>query len=90
MSKFTLAKVIVYFLLLAVFQIANAGSETGEGANEATLNDYGAEPSMDDFFELSPSELANIPIEIASGSARPAKSAAGVTTVITADQIEAM
>ncbi len=44
----------------------------------------------DDFFELSPEELANIPIAIASGSAQPASRAAAVATVITADKIKSM
>ena len=43
-----------------------------------------------DFFELSPEDLANFPIEIASGSAKPAVLAAGVATVITAEKIKAM
>ena len=45
---------------------------------------------MDDFFSMSPEELANISVSIASGTAKPAYQSASVTTVITAEQIKAM
>ncbi len=49
-----------------------------------------AEPPMDDFFSMSPLELANISVSIATGTAKPVYQSAAVTTVITADQIKAM
>jgi len=45
---------------------------------------------MDDFFEMSPEQLANIAVSIATGTAKPAYQAAAVTTVITAEQIKTM
>lgn len=45
---------------------------------------------MDKFFSMSPSELANISITIASGTAKPAYQSAAVTSVITAAQIKVM
>ena len=56
----------------------------------ANSNQHQADEQPDDFFDLSPEELANIPIAIASGSAQPASRAAAVATVITADTIDAM
>lgn len=49
-----------------------------------------AEQSFNDLLELSPAELAEIPVSIASGSARKVAQAAAVTTVITAEQITTM
>ncbi len=48
------------------------------------------EQDMDDFFSMSPTELANISVTIASGTAKPAYKSAAVTTVITAQQIKIM
>ena len=45
---------------------------------------------MDDFFAMSPLELANVSVTIATGTAKPAYQSAAVTTVITAEQIESM
>jgi iron complex outermembrane receptor protein len=45
---------------------------------------------MDDFFSMTPEELANISVTIASGTAKPAYQSAAVTTVITAEQIKTM
>ena len=45
---------------------------------------------MDDFFSMSPAELANISVSIATGTAKPAYQSAAVTTVITAEQIKTM
>lgn len=49
----------------------------------------GAE-EIDDFFAMSPVELANISVSIATGTPKPAYQAAAVTTVITAEQIKSM
>ena len=45
---------------------------------------------MDEFFSMSPEELANISVTIATGTAKPAYQSAAVTTVITAEQIKIM
>ncbi len=45
---------------------------------------------MDDFFALSPSELADISVTIATGTSKPVYRSAAVTTVITAEQITEM
>ncbi|MCK5191904.1 MAG: TonB-dependent receptor plug domain-containing protein, partial [Methylococcales bacterium] len=45
---------------------------------------------MDDFFSMSPEELANISVTIATGTAKPAYQSAAVTSVITAEQIKIM
>ncbi|MFW5443528.1 MAG: TonB-dependent receptor plug domain-containing protein [Methylococcaceae bacterium] len=49
-----------------------------------------AEDDMEDYFSMSPTELASISITIASGTAKPAYQSAAVTTVITAQQIKIM
>ncbi|NOR68450.1 MAG: TonB-dependent receptor [Methylomarinum sp.] len=49
-----------------------------------------ADDDMEDFFSMSPAELANIPVTIATGTAKPAYLSASVTTVITAQQIDTM
>ncbi|MCK5829024.1 MAG: TonB-dependent receptor [Methylococcales bacterium] len=45
---------------------------------------------IDDFFALSPIELANISVSIATGTPKPAYQSAAVTSVITAEQIKSM
>lgn len=90
MNELKKLKIILYGLLLIFIVSGVAISEPATDSTEDNLNENAADSDMDDFFELSPAELANTPIEIASGSARPATRAAGVTTVITADQIKAM
>ncbi len=54
------------------------------------FNVIASEQQMDDFFSMSPLELANISVSIATGTAKPVYQSAAVTTVITADQIKAM
>ncbi len=49
-----------------------------------------AKTEVDDYFALSPSELAKIPVTIATGTPKPNFQSAAVTSVITADQIKAM
>ncbi len=49
-----------------------------------------AQEQIEDFFAMSPAELAEISVTIASGTARPAFRSAAVTTVITAEQITTM
>ena len=49
-----------------------------------------AEEDIDDFFSMSPAELANISVTIATGTAKPVFRSAAVTTVITAEQITSM
>ena len=46
-----------------------------------------ADPTMGDFFSMSPAELANISVSIAVGTEKSAYQSAVVTTVITAEQI---
>ncbi len=46
--------------------------------------------NADDLFELSPLELANIQVTIATGTAKAVYQSASVTTVITAQEIEQM
>ncbi len=45
---------------------------------------------MDHFFAMTPEQLANVTVSIASGTAKPAYHSAAVTTVITAEQIKIM
>lgn len=45
---------------------------------------------MDDFFAMSPEELANISVSIATGTAKPVYQSASMTSVITAQQIKSM
>lgn len=45
---------------------------------------------MEDFFSMSPEQLANISVSIASGTAKPVYQSAAVTSVITAEQIKGM
>jgi len=45
---------------------------------------------IDDFFAMSPEQLANISVTIASGTEKPAYQSAAVTTVVTAEQIKNM
>lgn len=49
-----------------------------------------AENKVDDFFAMSPAELAAMPVTIATGTPKPMFQSAGVTSVITAEQIKAM
>ena len=49
-----------------------------------------AEQKVDDFFAMSPAELAAIPVSIATGTPKPVFQSAAVTSVITAEQIKAM
>ncbi len=49
-----------------------------------------AQHGMDDLMELSPSELADISVSIASGTAKTLSQSAAVTSVITAEQIATM
>lgn len=54
---------------------------------EETINDT----KIDDFFALSPAELAAVPVvTIATGTAKPLAQSASVISVITAEQIKAM
>ncbi|MGZ8240960.1 MAG: TonB-dependent receptor plug domain-containing protein, partial [Methylobacter sp.] len=45
---------------------------------------------VDDFFSMSPAELAAIPVAIATGTPKPIFQSAAVTSVITAEQIKSM
>ncbi|WP_260839244.1 TonB-dependent receptor plug domain-containing protein [Methylomonas koyamae] len=45
---------------------------------------------MNDLLDMSPAELANISVTIASGTSKPIAQSAAVTSVITAEQIAAM
>jgi iron complex outermembrane receptor protein len=49
-----------------------------------------AETKVDDFFAMSPAELAATPVTIATGTPKPVFQSAAVTTVITAEQIKSM
>ena len=54
------------------------------------FNSNASVQEMDDYFSMSPEELASIPVSIATGTAKPAYQSASVTTVITAEQIKLM
>ena len=45
---------------------------------------------MDDFFSMSPSELADLSVTIATGTPKPIFQSAAVTSVVTAEQIKVM
>ncbi len=49
-----------------------------------------ADDDMDDYFSMSPAELAAVPVSIATGTPRAHSRSAGSTSVITADQIKTM
>jgi outer membrane cobalamin receptor len=49
-----------------------------------------ADDDMDEFFSMSPAELAAVPITIATGTSRPSFRSAGSTSVVTAEQIKIM
>lgn len=49
-----------------------------------------AQQTVVELLELSPAELADIPVSIASGSSKSVSRSAAVTSVITAEQISAM
>lgn len=49
-----------------------------------------ANEDVEDFFSLTPAELAAIPVTIATGTPKPVFQSAGVTSIITAEQIKAM
>lgn len=49
-----------------------------------------AQQNIDDLIELSPAELAEIPVSIATGTTRPVSQSAAVMSVITAEQIATM
>ena len=51
---------------------------------------YATNGEMEDFFSMSPAELAAMPISIATGTPRPNFRSAGSTSVITAEQIRTM
>lgn len=56
----------------------------------SSWKDGRGEENMEDFFSLSPAELANIQVTIATGTAKPIFRSAAVTSVITAEQITEM
>jgi iron complex outermembrane receptor protein len=45
---------------------------------------------MDEFFSMSPAELAELSVSIATGTAKPVFQSAAVTSVVTAEQIKTM
>ena len=55
-----------------------------------SLSNAHAQQNLEDLIELSPAELAEISVSIASGTATSLSRSAAVTTVITAEQIAAM
>lgn len=65
----------------ALFSFIRFGIDTGLAAETH---------AMDKYFSMSPSELAEITVTIASGTPQPNYQSAAVTSVITADQIKAM
>lgn len=56
----------------------------------STTSYAAAEENMEDFFSMSPAELAETSVSIASGTPRPNFRSAGSTSVITAEQIKTM
>ena len=49
-----------------------------------------AENKVDDYFAMSPAELAETPVTIATGTPKPVFQAAAITSVVTAEQIKSM
>jgi outer membrane receptor protein involved in Fe transport len=49
-----------------------------------------AEEDMEDYFSMSPAELAEIPVAIATGTPKPVFRSAGSISVVTEDQIKSM
>ena len=49
-----------------------------------------SDSGMDDYFAMSPAQLAELPVSIATGTPRPVFQSAAVTSVVTADQIKSM
>ena len=49
-----------------------------------------AENKVEDYFAMSPAELAETPVTIATGTPKPVFQAAAVTSVVTAEQIKSM
>ena len=49
-----------------------------------------AENKVEDYFAMSPAELAETPVTIATGTSKPVFQAAAVTSVVTAEQIKSM
>ncbi len=56
----------------------------------SSLTEISQAQNLDELIELSPAELADISVSIASGTAKSISKSAAVTTVITAEQITAM
>lgn len=54
------------------------------------LSAAAAANEMDDFFAMSPEQLAATPVTIATGTPKPVSQSAAVTSVITAEQIKSM
>ncbi|MGZ5075245.1 MAG: TonB-dependent receptor plug domain-containing protein [Methylobacter sp.] len=54
------------------------------------LSAAAAENEMDDFFAMSPAQLAETSVTIATGTPKPVSQSAAVTSVITAEQIKSM
>ncbi len=51
---------------------------------------HAADDEMEEFFSMTPAELAETSVSIATGTPRPSYQSAGSTSVITAEQIRAM
>ncbi len=51
---------------------------------------YAADEEMDDFFSMTPAELAAMPVTIDTGTSKPNFRSAGSTSVITEEQIKTM
>ena len=49
-----------------------------------------AQNKVEDYFAMSPAELAETPVTIATGTPKPVFQAAAVTSVVTAEQIKSM
>jgi len=49
-----------------------------------------ADSEVEEYFAMSPAELANIPVTIATGTPKPVFQSAAITSVVTADQIKSM
>ncbi len=56
----------------------------------SSLSAAATENDMDDFFSMSPAELAETSVTIATGTPKPVSQSAAVTSVITAEQIKSM
>ncbi len=77
-SRNTMTMIIGFFRLLIIITLSCRAMASTD------------DEEMEDFFSMSPAELANLSVTIASGTSKRIDQAPGVASVITAEQIKAM